>query len=38
MTVELLEALATILEVCQEQDNCKDCPLAPFCDKMPCEW
>lgn len=38
MTVEVLEALATILKLCQEQDSCKSCPLAQFCQKMPCEW
>lgn len=38
MTVELLKALTVILESCLEQDSCKDCPLARFCQKMPCEW
>lgn len=38
MTVELLKALVVILEACQKQDSCKNCPLADFCQKMPCEW
>lgn len=38
MTVELLKALEEILKTCQEQDSCKNCPLANFCQKMPCEW
>lgn len=38
MTVELLEALAKILETCLEQDSCKDCPMSQFCEKMPCDW
>lgn len=38
MSVELLKALALILETCYDQDSCKECPLRQFCDKMPCEW
>ena len=38
MTVELLKALAAILETCLEQDSCKECPLKQFCGNMPCEW
>lgn len=38
MTVEVLKALATLLENCQEQDSCKLCSMAGFCGKMPCEW
>lgn len=33
MTLEVLKALAVILE-----DSCKNCPMAQFCQKMPCEW
>lgn len=32
MTLEVLKALAVILEFC------KNCPMAQFCQKMPCEW
>lgn len=38
MTVEVLKALTLLLEMCQAQDSCKSCPLAHFCQKMPCEW
>ncbi len=38
MTIELLKALQTILEVCLKQDSCKNCPMAQQCGKMPCEW
>ena len=38
MTLELLKALAIILEFCLLQDNCRDCPLKDYCQKMPCEW
>lgn len=38
MTVELLEALAVILKTCLVQDSCKNCPMAQYCEKMPCEW
>lgn len=38
MTLELLKALQVILENCLNQDNCKNCPMAQFCQKMPCEW
>lgn len=38
MCVELLKALALILETCLEQDSCESCPMKYFCDKMPCEW
>lgn len=34
MTLEVLKALA----VCLNQDSCKNCPMAQFCQKMPCEW
>ena len=38
MTLEVLKALAVILEFCMNQDSCKTCPMAQFCGKMPCEW
>lgn len=38
MTLEVLKALAVILEFCLNQDSCKNCPMAQFCQKMPCEW
>lgn len=38
MTLELLKALEEILKTCLEQDSCSNCPLASFCQKMPCEW
>lgn len=38
MTVDVLKALAILLESCQEQESCKTCPMAQFCGKMPCEW
>jgi len=38
MTLEVLKALAVILEFCMNQDSCKNCPMAQFCGKMPCEW
>lgn len=34
MTLEVLKALAVILEFCLNQDSCKN----QFCQKMPCEW
>lgn len=37
MTLEVLKALAVILEFCLNQDSCKNCPMAQFCQKMPCE-
>lgn len=37
MTLEVLKALAVILEFCMNQDSCKNCPMAQFCQKMPCE-
>lgn len=36
MTLEVLKALAVILEFCMNQDSCKNCPMAQFCQKMPC--
>lgn len=38
MTLEVLKALAVILEFCMNQDSCKTCPMAQFRGKMPCEW
>ena len=38
MTLEVLKALVVILEFCMSQDSCKNCPMAQFCGKMPCEW
>ena len=38
MTLDVLKALAIILEFCLEQDSCKDCLMRDFCGKMPCEW
>lgn len=38
MTLEVLKALAVILEFCLNQDSYKSCPMAQFCQKMPCEW
>lgn len=38
MTLEVLKALAVILEFCMNQDSCKNCPMAQFYQKMPCEW
>ncbi len=38
MTLELLKALAIILEYCMKQDNCKTCKMSQYCNKMPCEW
>lgn len=38
MTLEVLKALAAILEACEEQDSCKDCPLSQFCGKTISEW
>ena len=35
MTLEVLKALAVILEFCLNQDSCKNCPMAQFCQKMP---
>lgn len=37
MTLEVLKALA-VMEFCLNQDSCKNCPMAQFCQKMPCEW
>lgn len=34
MTLEVLK----IPEFCLNQDSCKNCPMAQFCQKMPCEW
>lgn len=34
MTLEVLKALAVILEFCMNQDSCKNCPMAQFCQKM----
>lgn len=31
MTLEVLKALAVILEFCMNQDSCKNCPMAQFC-------
>lgn len=33
MTLEVLKALAVILEFCLNQDSCKNCPMAQFCQK-----
>lgn len=33
MTLEVLKALAVILEFCLNQDSCKACPMAQFCQK-----
>lgn len=30
MTLEVLKALAVILEFCMNQDSCKNCPMAQF--------
>lgn len=38
MGIEVLKALEIILQLCMEQDSCDSCPLAQFCQKMPCEW
>lgn len=38
MTVELLEALAAILRVCENENSCTKCPLKEYCGKMPCDW
>lgn len=38
MTLEVLKALAVILEFCMNPDSCKNCTMAQFCQKMPCEW
>lgn len=38
MTLEVLKALAVILEFCMNQDSCKNCPTTQFYQKMPCEW
>lgn len=38
MTLEVLKALAVILEFYLNQDSCKNCPMSQFCQKMPCEW
>lgn len=35
MTLEVLKALAVILEFCLNQDSCKNCPMSQFCQKMP---
>lgn len=29
MTLEVLKALAVILEFCMNQDSCKNCPIVP---------
>ena len=29
MTLEVLKALAVILEFCMNQDSCKNCPMSP---------
>lgn len=34
MTLEVLKALAVILEFCMNQDSCKNCPMSQFCGKM----
>lgn len=34
MTLEVLKALAVILEFCLNQDSCKNCPMAQFCQKV----
>lgn len=34
MTLEVLKALAVILEFYMNQDSCKNCPIG----KMPSEW
>lgn len=31
MTLEVLKALAVILEFCMNQDSGKNCPMAQFC-------
>lgn len=33
MTLEVLKALAVILEFCLNQDSCKNCPMSQFCQK-----
>lgn len=33
MTLEVLKALAVILEFCLNQDSYKNCPMAQFCQK-----
>lgn len=33
MTLEVLKALTVILEFCLNQDSCKACPMAQFCQK-----
>lgn len=38
MTLEVLKALAVILEYCMKQDTCGKCILSGVCQKMPCEW
>lgn len=38
MTEELLQALLVILQYCLQQNSCEKCPMAQYCDKMPCEW
>lgn len=37
MTLELIKALTTIMRFCEEQPNCKICPLKEICGKMPCD-
>lgn len=37
MTLEVLKALAVILEFCMNQDSYKNCPMSQFCGKMPSE-
>lgn len=31
MSLELVKALLLILRVCMENEDCKKCPLKPFC-------
>lgn len=33
MTLEVLKALAVILEFCMNQDSCKTCPMGPVLRK-----
>lgn len=34
----IIEALVKLLNFCLQQENCKNCPIAKQCGKMPCEW
>ena len=38
MSLETVKALLLLAKLYSNQIDCKNCPLKPFCGKMPCEW